>query len=305
MMEPPGGRRCYPMSIEDDRRLGTDYDGPVFIWDIDDTYLLTDFSSIKGLARIPLEFAVDKIAIPGMPEILRGIRQGAGQSFAAAPLYFVSSSPPQLRKVLEHKMLLDGVEYDGITSKDWMRTFRQLRPGRLRQQVGFKVCALLEGRSRRPLAREYLFGDDLEQDAAGFSIYARMLTGELAGGEADAAMADEGTKKDDRRCALSLLEALPETRGAVERVFIHLQNETPPEQFERYGGHVVPVRGAGQLGLALYELGLIGAEAVDAAFSEVLEAERLPSSHRDDMTADANVRGLVSKRSLRKLALGR
>ncbi|HQF25177.1 MAG TPA: hypothetical protein PL065_17065, partial [Polyangiaceae bacterium] len=156
---------CYPLSVVDDRIFSLDYDGPVFIWDIDKTYLATRFSQPKYMARIPIEFAVDKQAIAGMPEVLRGIRRGTTAAFACAPLYFVSASPPQLRAVITRKMLLDGVEYDGITFKDWAKTIMQRRPGRLKEQVGFKICALLEGRRRRPMASEYLFGDDVEKDA--------------------------------------------------------------------------------------------------------------------------------------------
>lgn len=290
---------CYPLSVEDERELPEGYDGPVFVWDIDKTYLSTHFSSMKGLLRIPLEFAVDKMAIPGMPEILRGIRRGPGPGFAAAPLYFVSASPPQMRKVLEHKMLMDGVEYDGITSKDWFLTVRQRRPGRLREQVGFKLCALLEGRQRRPLAREFLFGDDVEQDATAFHLYSLLLAGELAAGDADEAMAAEGVKPDDRRCVFALLDRLPEKRGSVARAFIHLEHGTPPGEFDRYGGLVVPVKGAGQLALALYELGLVDADAVGQALDEVVSRSGLTADAREALIGDAVMRGLVSEERLR------
>jgi hypothetical protein len=200
--------------------------------------------------------------------------------------------------VLEHKMLLDGVEYDGITSKDWMRTFRQRRPGRLREQVGFKVNALLEGRLRRPLAREYLFGDDLEQDAAGFKLYSRLLAGELSGGAADGAMEAEGVKPDDRRCAMELLDRLPENRGTVERIFIHLQRNTPPSEFEKFGDIVVPVKGAGQLALALYELDLLDREAVDQALEEVLAEPGRPDGYAELLVSDALERALISRARL-------
>ena len=284
---------CYPLRVDDERSLPEGFDGPAFIWDIDKTYLSTHFSSMQGMSRIPIEFAVDKQAIPGMPEILRGLRRGPGPGFACAPLYFVTASPPQLRKVLEHKMLLDGVEYDGITYKDWFQTLRKLRPGRLKEQVGFKLCALLEGRQRRPRAKEYLFGDDAEKDAEAFHIYTRLIHGELSAGEAEKNMAAEGVQKDDRRCVLALLERLPRERGSVERIFIHLEKKTPPEHFERFGKIMAPVRGAFQLSLALYELGLIDEETVhyarEAAFS--ISDPSLPDL--EEQIADAVERGLI------------
>ena len=178
--------QAYPLRIHDQRTLPDGYDGPVFVWDIDKTYLATRFSSLQGLSRIPLEFAVDKQAIPAMPEVLRGIRRGPGPGYGCVPLYFVTASPPQLRGVLEHKMILDGVEFDGITFKDWWRIMKQGRPGRFLDQVGFKVCALLEGRRRRPLATEYLFGDDAESDADAFALYASLVHRKTPSSEAGA-----------------------------------------------------------------------------------------------------------------------
>lgn len=292
----------YPMSVEDQRKLPDGYSGPVFIWDIDKTYLTTHFSSLRGLARIPLEFAVDKMAVVGMPEVLRGLRRGPGPGFAAAPLYFVSASPPQLRKVIEHKMMLDGVEFDGITSKDWLLTLVELRPGRLKEQVGFKVCALLEGRRRRVHASEYLFGDDVEDDASAFSLYASLVNRELGEGEADGLMKERGVRRDDRRHALELLRGLPAGRGKVKRIFIHLEKRTPPAAFEEFGRMVVPVKGASQLALALFEMGFLDRDAVKRACEAVL-AGLEGRADLDELIADARKRRLVTAKSLKTLKL--
>ena len=291
----------YPLSVDDQRTLPDGYHGPVYIWDIDKTYLSTHFSSGKGLARIPVEFAVDKLAIPGMPEVLRGLRRGPGPEYACAPLYFVSASPPQLRGVLEHKMLLDGVEYDGITSKDWFRTFLQLRPGRLHEQVGFKLCALLEGKRRRALSTDYLFGDDVEKDPVAYSLYAEMIAGELSTGEADERMEAEGVRGDDRRTVLALLDQLPDERGTVKRIFIHLESKTPPGEIERVGKSITAVDGACQLGLALYQMGLIDQRAASEACRAAASASDSPGSSVEEWIADAVDRGLVSAKRARSL----
>jgi hypothetical protein len=238
-----------------------------------------------------------------MPEILRGLRRGPGPEFACTPLYFVTASPPQLRKVLEHKMLLDGVEYDGIISKDWLKTLRQLRPGRLREQVGFKLCALLAGRQRRPLAEEYLFGDDVEQDAVAFSLYARLIGGEFSTDAAEKSMKAEGVKQDDQHCVFALLNKLPVTLGKVKRIFIHLERNTPPARFEQLGVLVVPVKGACQLSLALYELGLVDQETVHQACEAVSSGSGPTTLSIDTLVADARARGLISADKLSELAL--
>ena len=307
----------YPLAVEDQRILPEGYDGNVFVWDIDKTYLSTRFSSMRGMARIPIEFAVDKHAIPGMPEVLRGLRRGPGPDFACAPLYFVSASPPLLRKVVENKMLLDGVEHDGITFKDWLGTLRQLRPGRLREQVGFKVNALLDGRLRRPRAREYLFGDDVERDAEAFSIYARLVNDDPpsraiaryggrrpAPDELESSLQAAGVKPDDRRFVHDLAGRLPAERGRVERFFIHLELGSPPDSFDRYGELAVPVKGGFQLALALHDLGLLDKDAVTGAAEAVEASAKARSKYGapPEQAADALRRGLI--RQDRLVSLG-
>jgi len=291
----------YPLRIDDHRTLPDGYDGPVFVWDIDKTYLSTHFSSLQGLSRIPLEFAVDKKAITGMPEVLRGIRRGPGPGYGCVPLYFVTASPPQLRGVLEHKMILDGVEFDGITFKDWWRIMKQRRPKRLLDQVGFKVCALLEGRQRRPLATEYLFGDDAESDADAFSLYASMVQDELSAREALDRMEEVGVRDDNKRCVLSLLDQIPRTRGKVKRFFIHLEKRTPPEEFERFGLLVAPVRNGFQLSLALYELGLVDEDTVLQCRDAASSASGAPGPGFESLITDAVDRRLITGRKLRSL----
>jgi hypothetical protein len=291
----------YPLETDDHRTLPEGYNGPVFVWDIDKTYLSTHFSSLQGLSRIPLEFAVDKQAIAGMPEALRGIRRGPGPGYGCVPLYFVTASPPQLRGVLEHKMILDGVEFDGITFKNWWKIMKQGRPKRLLDQVGFKVCALLEGRQRRPLATEYLFGDDAESDADAFALYARFVHEEIARGEAADRLAEAGMREDNRRCALALLERLPRKRGKVKKIFIHLEKRTPPEKFERFGPVVSPVRGGFQLGLALFALGLVDRETVRQCREAISLAEGSDAPALDSLLADAIDRRLISRQKIRLL----
>ncbi|MBI4699684.1 MAG: hypothetical protein HY744_00720 [Deltaproteobacteria bacterium] len=301
-MTRPGAR--YPLSVLDERTLSPGYDGPVYVWDIDRTYLATRFSSLRHLARIPLEFAIDKRAIPGMPEVLRALRRGTGPGFGACPIYFVSASPPQLRPVVARKMLLDGVEYDGITFKDWRAVLRGLRPGRLREQVGFKLCALLTGRASRPLAREWLFGDDVEQDALAYSLYAQLLSAELGGPDAEAALAAAGVAADDRACILALRSRLAPRTGAVQRAFIFLDRGTPPAHFDCFAPLVVPVRDALQLALALQQLGLVDERAA-AQVTLALKADRRSAALRLDRSVeDAVARGLVSAELARDAGRG-
>jgi len=291
----------YPLRIIDQREYPEGFDGDVFVWDVDKTYLDTRFSSLGGLARIPVEFAVDKRAIVGMPEVLRGLRRGPGPAFACAPLYFVSASPPLVRGSVERRMMMDGVEYDGLTFKDWGACLTGLRPGRLREQVGFKVCALLEGRLRRPASREFLFGDDAESDAEAYHLYAGLLEHGSDTGFANRVMTDAGMAPDDRECAgvlLGRLEGLG--AGRVERAFIHLHHDTDPGRFEPLGPLVIPVRGAVQLALALYGLDIVGPDTVGQAIEAVVSSASV--TQIDDLVHDASARGLIRDSKLKEVS---
>ena len=293
--------RVYPLSFRNDRPLPPTYDGPAYIWDIDKTYLSTHFSSWRGLLSIPLELSVDKQAIPGMPEILRGLRRGAGDEVALHPIYFISASPPFLRSTIEGKMLRDGVEHDGITFKDWIRTLLELRPDRLFEQVGFKTAALLRGRLDRLFAEEYLFGDDYEKDAEAFTLYASYLRGELESSALDAALGGWGVPEADRTLVLAAAESLPPKRGNVRKIFIHLERNSLPERFKRFGSLVVPVRGAYQLALVLAEEGLIGAKTVKAVAEAVQGAPRYRYSKIEDLEQDARARGILGGGKVRRV----
>jgi hypothetical protein len=78
------------------------------ICDIDKTYLETDFDTLLKIAKIAFEDAHDKITVQGASEVLLAARWGlmnvplTGDQPFPRPLHFVSSSPPQLRSVLEN-----------------------------------------------------------------------------------------------------------------------------------------------------------------------------------------------------------
>jgi hypothetical protein len=293
----------YPLSIQNDRNLPEHYSGRVYIWDIDKTYLSTRFSSLQGLARIPVEFAIDKEAIPGMPQVLQGLRRGVGTEVECVPLYFISASPPFLRHVVEKKMLLDGVEQDGITFKDWLRTLWELHPGRLFDQLGFKLAALFAGRSGRIFSEEYLFGDDYEKDAEAFSLYARWINSETDSFTIEEALIRENVPQSDREGILYLLENLPAKRGKVGKIYIHLEKNSPPETFKKYGKLLVPVKGAYQLALALFEQGLVDAKTVHSAREEVTRIPKYIFKNIKTLDEDALNRKIIQPLHLKKLHL--
>lgn len=171
----------YPMLRIMERELSPDYAGPVFVWDIDKTYLETRFSQLKHLVRIPFELGIDKRAVPGTIELLHGLREGrTGREHR--PLFFVSASPPVLDAPIRRKMLIDGVEYDGVSYKDWPRLILRRELSQVREQVGYKLAALLMlFRDLPPGCRFHVFGDDAEKDALAFALFADVTGGRVRG----------------------------------------------------------------------------------------------------------------------------
>jgi phosphatidate phosphatase APP1 len=115
-------------------------------WDLDKTYLRSEFETIRQLLRTAFERGEDKVDVPGVVELIKVIREAADRRRRPCRTLFVSASPPQIGKAIRQKLDLDGVPYDGIVFKNQLQ---HLRPGKLRnlrEHVGFKLVALLRGR---------------------------------------------------------------------------------------------------------------------------------------------------------------
>lgn len=253
----------FPLDRADQRQYEAGWSGDVVVCDIDRTYLNTRFSSLGGLGRIPFEFAVDKRDIPGMAALLRELRRGPEPRSRHTPLYFVSASPPQLRSVIERKMLMDGVEYDGTIFKGWRAVLRSGRLGRLKEQVGFKVTALLTGRSSRPRgAREILIGDDLEKDALAFCLYADILAGRIDIDAVPRILMTLGVSRPDAWGIVDIKKLLADQPDGVRRIYIRLERHEA-SHFAEFAPHVVCCRDALEMAESMRDEGCVSADGVE------------------------------------------
>lgn len=210
----------YPLVRTNDRKLA-DYSGPSYLWDIDNTYLMTEWSGIRDLLRIRFECALDKRPVAGAPELLQALRRGPAQSGDRRPIYFVSASPETMRPVLEKRMLLDGVEQDGATFRDlWTGALGMPHLRHLRDVYGYKIAALLLYRlESSPHARETLFGDDREHDPEVYVLYARVCSGAMRGKSLEEVLAARNVRRPDISYIATLAAELPEY-DPVERIVI-------------------------------------------------------------------------------------
>jgi len=271
----------FPMVEVRHRTLDPGFEGPVFVWDVDKTYLDTRFSQAKGLQRIPFELGVDKRSVPGTAALLRGLRAGP-DGREHRPLFFVSASPPQLHRPITGRMLIDGVEFDGITYKDWAALVRRGRLSQLKQQVAFKLAALLRLLEALPAgAVLHLFGDDAEQDALIYCLLADVAAGRLRGEALAATLAGLGVHRRDIEALGARADAL-EPREAVAGVWVHLIRRPDGASIAEFDPRVVGWPTAAAAARLLRERGLVGAAVPEQVRAGCEDAEPVPGAAAAD-----------------------
>ncbi|HVH99577.1 MAG TPA: phosphatase domain-containing protein [Enhygromyxa sp.] len=255
-------RSPFPMVRKLQRSLPTDYAGPAYIWDIDKTWLDTRFSQLKGMLKIPFEFAIDKQALPGTTALLHALRQGPDER-QHRPLYFITASPPFIRKAIERKMLIDGIEFDGITYKDQIEVFRRREFGSLKEHTAFKLGALLLLARAFPIAtRVYLFGDDAERDPLLYCMFADICAGRLRGDRLVRTQMQLGALQRYAEDVAALAQDVP-ARELVHGVHIHLVREPDGGRIREFGSRVIGYPSAGAIAKLLCERELISERGRD------------------------------------------
>jgi hypothetical protein len=229
----------------------------IYRWDLDKTYLQTEFDSLRDLLRTAFQKAHEKQAVPGASALIRELAANGDTR-----LCIVSGSPKQLRSVLEEKLKLDGVVWDEFVLKDNVGNLMRGRFRALRGQVGYKLPALLESRAKAPVeAEEVLFGDDAEADAFIYSLFADMVAGRVDERVLKKILETANLYPDETEKVLTAWKKIP-VADPVRRIFIHLDRLTPPAHFSDYGPRVVPIFNYFQAALVLLADGHLTAPQV-------------------------------------------
>lgn len=239
----------------------------VYRWDLDKTYLRTEFDTVRDLLRTAFESAAQKRTVPGAAALLRELR-------ATEPLgiYIVSGSPEQLRRVLEAKLRLDGIRWDGFVLKPQLKNLLRGRFRTLKDQVGYKLGALLDSRADLPgEIDEFMFGDDAEADAFIYSLYSDLCAGRVPNDMLMEVLRRAGVYEDDLPRLVRLVSRLPRYDGG-RRIFIHLDRVSAPTAFEELGRRVCPFYNYLQPALVLVEQGALGAEGALRVAAELVLA---------------------------------
>lgn len=268
-------------------------------WDLDKTYLRTEFDTLKDLITTFRQKAEDKVAVAGAAALLRALLDPRERTHRRVT--FISGSPRQMRKVLTRKLALDGVEPDMFILKPNLENLLRGRFRALRGQVGYKLKALLLSHMAAEHVDEYLFGDDAEQDAFIYSLYADIVAGRV---DAVALAAILSTAKVYRPDVDEIMAHHRQLFGAgdvVRRIFIHLERRSPLDRFAPYGGRVVAVYNYFQGAVVLFEAGALEARGLlgvtEAMESQGYTPERLANSLQDLMR-----RGVLQYRTVQRFA---
>ena len=256
-------------------------------WDLDKTYLRTEFSTLRDLLKTAFERAEQKRTVPGASTLLREIVA------TGASVHILSGSPEQLRAKLEEKLRLDGARWDTFTLKPNLRNVLRLRFRAVRDQLGYKLPALLAARAKLPaqrgpegnLLKEVLIGDDAESDALVYALYADVIAGAVGDTELEEILTRADAYKDAIADAIRYARIV-EHGDAVDRILIHLDRNSPPSDFAPYGPLVVPFYNYLQAAFVLEEDGRLPPAAVvrvaiDLVLDHRFDGEALGRSYLD------------------------
>jgi hypothetical protein len=234
----------------------------LLLCDLDQTYIETDFQSLRGLVRAATEKARDKKTVPGAAVLLRALSHQPETA-----LCFLSGSPEQLRAVLTKKLDLDGLCVEQLILKDGLDQIRRGRLKEIRNQVGYKLPAMFQLRLRYSGDfQEILFGDDTESDPLIYHLYWSAITGQLDASHLTRAMRKAGASEDSAEEAASLSLRLTD-KGKIHRIFIRMTKGGPLSRFDGFPDVFCPVFGWVQVAMVLFGDGLLE----EQAFLDVLE----------------------------------
>ena len=259
-----------------------------FRWDLDKTYLRTEFDSLGDLARSAIETAADKRAYPGASALLRALRQDGHR------ICIVSGSPTQMRQVLAAKLALDGVAYDEFVLKNNLKNLLRGRFRSLRAQIPYKLPAMLQSRIGAAATAETLFGDDAEADAIIYCLYADLVAERVTLADLERVLIASRAYDDDAARILDLARRVPK-QDAVNRLFIHLDRRSAPVGFRHYGPRLVPVFNYFQAALVLYADRVLSARQVIFVALEMLDSGQFELGHLATSVQDVLRRGRITR----------
>lgn len=264
----------------------------IFRWDIDKTYLDTEFETFSGLVKTATEKASDKKAIAGAIPLVRSLNQVENSS-----LIFLSGSPKQMERVLRKKFSLDGITVDDIVLKDSLGAIKKGHFRDVKQQVGYKLPALVESKLRYPESKEeFLFGDNVEEDALIYLCYSLILSEQISIKQLKKIMKKFGAydRSFERLC--HYIQRL--YYGAeVKKIFIRLVDHRLGKKLAGLSPLIIPIHDWFQAAIVLWEDQVL----TDEQFQNLWNEPRLNMDQKANLIQDLQFRNLILRDSAEKL----
>jgi hypothetical protein len=292
----------FPLVIKHERKLRADYNGYIYIWDIDGTYLDTKLDSKRAIMKTAFEKAIEKKNIPGSDELIRALRKGYDdEKDQLNPLFFITASPPELENAITQKMRLDGVQYDGITYKSFLGLMERFSFSHLTQQYAYKLNALLDNRLKFPTqSKEVLFGDNYENDADIYSLYAQLIDEKPNYFNIKKRLREkvqDDIYVDDIMEKVRQIESSDDT--TVKSIYIHLtSNKTTIDDYKDYPEILIPIRNFFEASARLYEDKHISFSSVKKVMDKILTYPHQIKTSLIDGIKDFASRGYIQEVTL-------
>jgi len=230
----------------------------IFVWDLDKTYLDTDFGGFRKMIKIVFEKAIKKLNVPGTDELVRSL----AKCNSPFPIFFISASPPQMQEKIYEKWMHDRIQPYGFYSKDNLKNLRIGRWARLTNHIGFKIQALMELRLLISTSTKMIcWGDDSESDATIYSLFSDICSHKLTDKETSALLKEFNVLPDQIKLILELRDQ-KDNFDPVHRVYINLAVDTDPEYYRKYGRRLMAVENSFEVALDLFQRGFLDLEGV-------------------------------------------
>ncbi|MEM7646760.1 MAG: phosphatase domain-containing protein, partial [Pseudomonadota bacterium] len=228
----------------------------IYVWDLDKTYLDTSWHTIGDLWRTVFEKSFQKRNVPGTSTLVSSVKDNWQRTRGEAgefPLFFITASPPQLEDKIREKLEIDEILPQGIFFKDNLRNVHPSRWRRLSQQVGYKIQALMQLRSKfSEDLTQVLWGDDSETDATIYSLYSDICSRRWDEDQLIKFLKHFNVTKEQINTILDLQDQCP-SHDPVEKVYINLAVDTDPEYYLKFGRRIVPTYNSFQTSLDLFQ----------------------------------------------------
>ena len=211
-------------------RVSTAVTAHIARWDLDKTYLRTEFDTLRDLVRTALERPDEKRTNPGASTLLREMVR------AGIRVHILSGSPEQMRRRLEDKLRLDGITWDSFTLKPNLQNLLRLRFRAVRDQLGYKLPALLRARASvddggESATRAARRSSATTPRPTPSSTRSTRTSRGRVGEDVLLRVLQRGRVYEDVVAETIETARRVETSDAVERILIHLERQTPPDDF--------------------------------------------------------------------------